>query len=145
MRRKELSSCGSRDGVITNLIIQNGHAVTVGQRLLSILPEGSLLQAELWLPSRAVGFLETGNRVVLRYPSFPYQKFGQKGGRVLEVSRSATDASELTNLLGRTISEPLYRVLVTLDQQTVTPMAGGTTQTWHDRGRRHPPRPAAAH
>jgi membrane fusion protein len=108
-----------RDGVITNLIIQNGHAVTVGQRLLSILPEGSLLQAELWLPSRAVGFLETGNRVVLRYPSFPYQKFGQKGGRVLEVSRSATDASELTNLLGRTISEPLYRVLVTLDQQTV--------------------------
>jgi membrane fusion protein len=108
-----------RDGVITNLIVQNGHSVTVGQRLLSILPEGSLLQAELWLPSRAVGFLETGNRVVLRYPAFPYQKFGQKGGRVLEVSRSATDASELTSLLGRTISEPLYRVLVTLDQQTV--------------------------
>jgi len=109
-----------RDGVITNLIIQNGHAVTAGQRLLSILPEGSFLQAELWLPSRAVGFLEIGNRVVLRYPAFPYQKFGQKGGRVLEVSRSATSASELTSLLGRTVSEPLYRVLVALDQQTVS-------------------------
>jgi membrane fusion protein len=109
-----------RDGVITNLIVQNGHGVTAGQRLLSILPEGSLLQAELWLPSRAVGFLEVGNRVVLRYPAFPYQKFGQKWGRVLEVSRSATDASELTSLLGRTVSEPLYRVLVALDQQTVS-------------------------
>jgi membrane fusion protein len=109
-----------RDGVVTNLIVQNGQTVAAGQRLLSILPEGSFLQAELWLPSRAIGFLETGNRVVLRYPAFPYQKFGQKGGRVLEVSRSATAASELTGLLGRTISEPLYRVVVELDQQTVS-------------------------
>lgn len=109
-----------RDGVVANLAVQNGQTVTAGQRLLSILPQGSLLQAELWLPSRAVGFIETGNRVVLRYPAFPYQKFGQKAGRILEVSRSATAASELTTLLGRTISEPLYRVLVELDQQAVS-------------------------
>jgi membrane fusion protein len=109
-----------RDGVVANLAIQNGQTVTAGQRLLSILPQGSLLQAELWLPSRAVGFLETGHRVILRYPAFPYQKFGQQTGRVLEISRSATAAPELTGLLGRTISEPLYRVLVELDQQTVS-------------------------
>lgn len=58
--------------------------------------------------------------MILRYPAFPYQKFGQKRGRVLEISRSGTAASELTNRLGRTISEPLYRVLVALDQQSVT-------------------------
>lgn len=108
-----------RDGVVANLAVQNGQTVTAGQRLLSILPEGSLLQAELWLPSRAAGFLEAGNWVVLRYPAFPYQKFGQHGGRVLEVSRSATAASELTSLLGRSISEPLYRVRVELKHQTV--------------------------
>ncbi len=109
-----------RDGVVSNLAIQNGQTVLPGQRLLSILPQESALQAELWLPSRAAGFLEIGNRVVLRYPAFPYQKFGQQGGRVTEVSRSATAASELTNRLGRTISEPLYRVLVALDQQSVS-------------------------
>lgn len=109
----------AQDGVVANLAIQHGQMVTAGQRLVSIVPKGSSLQAELWLPSRAVGFLETGNRVVLRYPAFPYQKFGQKAGRVLTVSRSATAASELTGLLGRTISEPLYRVLVELDEQTV--------------------------
>jgi membrane fusion protein len=107
------------DGVVTNMATQNGQTVAAGQRLLSVLPAGSFLQAELWLPSRAAGFLETGNRVVLRYPAFPYQKFGQKGGRILEVSRSATAAAELTILLGRTISEPLYRVLVELDEQSV--------------------------
>jgi membrane fusion protein len=109
-----------RNGVVVNLAIQNGQMVTAGQRLLSIVPAGSLLQAEMWLPSRAVGFLENGNRVILRYPAFPYQKFGQQGGRLLEISRSATAASELTSILGRTVSEPLYRVLVQLDQQTVT-------------------------
>lgn len=108
------------DGVVTNLATENGQTVTAGQRLLSVLPAGSLLQAELWLPSRAIGFLETGNRVILRYPAFPYQKFGQQAGRVLEISRSATAASELTGRLGRTISEPLYRVLVQLDRQTVS-------------------------
>ncbi|MEY2495054.1 MAG: rane fusion protein [Verrucomicrobiota bacterium] len=107
------------DGVVTNMATQNGQTVAAGQRLLSVLPAGSFLQAELWLPSRAAGFLEIGNRVVLRYPAFPYQKFGQKGGRILEVSRSATAAAELTILLGRTISEPLYRVLVELDEQSV--------------------------
>ena len=108
-----------RDGIVTSIAIQNGQTIASGQRVLSILPEGALLQAELWLPSRAVGFIEAGNEVVLRYPAFPYQKFGQKTGRVLEVSRSATAAAELTTFLGRTISEPLYRVLVELDQQTV--------------------------
>jgi membrane fusion protein len=77
------------------------------------------LQAELWLPTRAAGFLETGNRVVLRYPAFPYQKFGRHSGRVVEISRSATAPSELTSLLGRPVNEPFYRVLVQLDAQKV--------------------------
>jgi membrane fusion protein len=109
-----------RAGAVANLAIQNGQTVAAGQRLLSILPEGSLLQADLWLPSRAAGFLEAGNRVILRYPAFPFQKFGQQGGRVIEIARSATAASELTSILGRSVSEPLYRVLVQLDQQTVS-------------------------
>ena len=109
-----------RDGLVANLAIQDGQTVTASQRLLSILPEGSLLQAELWLPSRAIGFIETGNQVILRYPAFPYQKFGQQSGWVLAVARGATGASELTALLGRPISEPLYRVLVRLDQQAVS-------------------------
>lgn len=107
-------------GVIANLVVRNQQAVTAGQRLLSILPQGSLLEAELWLPSRAIGFLETGKRVTLRYHAFPYQKFGQQGGRVREISQSAIAAPELTGLLGRTITEPLFRVLVQLDRQTVS-------------------------
>ena len=107
------------NGQVTNLVVQAGQPVTAGQRLLSVLPQGSPLEAELWLPTLAVGFIEVGNRVVLRYPAFPYQKFGQQNGWVQELSRSATSAPELTGLLGRTVSEPLYRVLVRLERQDV--------------------------
>lgn len=107
------------DGMVANVVIQEGQPVTVGQRLLSVLPEGSPLQAELWLPSRAVGFLEVGNRVILRYPAFPYQKFGQQSGWVQEISRSATSTHELTEILGRVVPEALYRVVVRLEKQAV--------------------------
>ncbi len=107
------------DGQVTNSLVQIGQPVTIGQRLLSVLPKGAPLEAELWLPSRAVGFIEVGNPVVLRYPAFPYQKFGQQNGWVQELSRSATSPSELTGLLGRTVNEPLYRVRVRLERQDV--------------------------
>lgn len=111
-----------RDGVVSALLLKSGQMVSTGQPLLSILPAGSILQAQLLVPSRAIGFITQGNRVVLRYQAFPYQKFGQHFGRVTNVSRSALSASEVTTLTGQQPTqgqEPLYRVQVVLDSQQV--------------------------
>ncbi|WP_174236080.1 HlyD family efflux transporter periplasmic adaptor subunit [Rhodanobacter sp. L36] len=111
-----------RDGVISSLLLKPGQMVTAGQSLLSLLPAGSVLQAQLLVPSRAVGFIEPGSRVVLRYQAFPYQKFGQHFGRVAEVSRSALTSAEVTVLTGSSPDQnqgPLYRVQVTLDSQAI--------------------------
>jgi membrane fusion protein len=108
--------------VISSLLLKPGQMVTAGQSLLSLLPAGSVLQAQLLVPSRAVGFIEPGSRVVLRYQAFPYQKFGQHFGHVAEVSRSALSPAEVTALTGsepQQNQEPLYRVQVTLDSQAV--------------------------
>lgn len=88
--------------------------------LLSLLPEDSELQAQLLVPSRAIGFVEPGNTVLLRYQAYPYQKFGHHIGRVLRVSRSAVNAGGSTSTGSGQASEPYYRVLVALDAQTVT-------------------------
>jgi membrane fusion protein len=109
----------SQAGIVSSLVVKDGQAVAAGQRLLSLVPQGSPLQAELWLPSRAIGFIAPGDRVVLRYQAFPHQKFGHHLGEVAEVSRSALTAAELSQLLGRTIDEPLYRVVVRLDRQSI--------------------------
>lgn len=107
------------DGVVSSVLLKPGQAVSVGQSLISILPAGSLLQAQLLVPSRAVGFIEPGNAVTLRYQAFPYQKFGQHYGRIADISRSALSPTEVSALTGQQAQEPLYRVLVTLDSQHV--------------------------
>ena len=104
------------DGMVANRLIEPGQAVTAGQPILSLLPQGSQLQAQLFVPSSAVGFIEPGDRVLLRYQAFPYQKFGHHGGSVIRVSYS----SILPSKNGKDDGEPYYRVIVALDTQTVT-------------------------
>lgn len=108
-------------GIVASRLIEPGQTVQAGQPLLSLLPTGSTLQAQLLVPSRAVGFVEPGNIVLLRYQAYPYQKFGHHVGRVLRVSRSAVNPGESAALAGNgQATEPYYRVLVALDTQTVT-------------------------
>jgi len=103
-------------GLVANRLIEPGQAVQTGQPLLSLLPKGSRLQAQLLVPSAAVGFIEPGDKVLLRYQAYPYQKFGHHGGKVIRVSRSAI-APAGGDAQG---AEPYYRVLVDLDEQSIT-------------------------
>lgn len=107
------------DGVVSTLLLKRGQMASAGQSLLSVLPSASTLQAQLLVPSRAVGFIEPGNTVVLRYQAFPYQKFGQYYGRVINISRSALSTSEVSALIGQQVNEPFYRVMVALDSQRI--------------------------
>jgi len=108
-------------GLITNQLIKAGQSVRAGQALFTLLPEHSDLEAQLLVPSRAIGFIEVGDSVLLRYQSYPYQKFGQHRGRIARISRSALSAEEQGALAGRGDDiEPRYRIVVRLEQQTVT-------------------------
>jgi membrane fusion protein len=113
------------DGTVTALQVEAGGSAQPSVPLMSILPAGSVLQAHLFTPSHAIGFLKPGQRVLLRYAAFPYQKFGSYEGRIANVSQSAMSPSEmpqqlsgLTALFGP--NEPIYRVIVDLASQTAT-------------------------
>ncbi len=112
-----------QDGVVTGVLAVAGQTVTPGVALASLLPAGAKLQAQLFAPSSAVGFVRPEQKVQLRYAAFPYQKFGHQTGAVVQVSRSPLQVTELAGLplqagvAGNT--EPLYRITVQLDQQTV--------------------------
>lgn len=107
-------------GVVSSVLIKHGQAVTAGQPLLAIMPQGSLLQAQLLVPSSAIGFVHLGTPVVLHYQAFPYEKFGVQHGTVSNISRSALTPSEITILLGKQPpAEAMYRVEVQLAAQTI--------------------------
>lgn len=104
-------------GRISALSVRAASPVQPGQTLAMVVPNGTELEAELWVPSRAVGFVRRGQPVRLMYDAFPYQRFGVGRGRVKLIARSPTEPADLPTALQA--SEPLYRVLVTLDQQEV--------------------------
>ncbi|HEX7341294.1 MAG TPA: HlyD family efflux transporter periplasmic adaptor subunit [Rhodanobacteraceae bacterium] len=109
-----------RAGTVSAVLIQPGQAVNPGQTLVSIMPQGSALLAQLLVPSSAIGFVHAGTPVVLHYQAFPYQKFGVQHGTVVQVSRNALTPTEITQLLGRSPPpEPLYRVRVRLAAQSI--------------------------
>ncbi|MBS3746846.1 MAG: HlyD family efflux transporter periplasmic adaptor subunit [Wenzhouxiangellaceae bacterium] len=105
-------------GMVASRTVEVGQGVQAGQPLLTLLPKDSGLEARLLLPSRAIGFIEPGDSVLLRYQAFPHQKFGHHRGTVRQVSRSAlAEANSMTGAQeGR---EPVYRVRVELEAQTI--------------------------
>ncbi|QHQ28620.1 putative membrane fusion transmembrane protein [Xanthomonas albilineans] len=119
-RASELRAPAS--GTISSLLVKAGASVALGQPLLAIVPDGSSLQAQILVPSHAVGFVHIGTEVTLHYQAFPYQKFGLQHGVVRSVSRSALTPGEVTVLLGggtSASSDPLYLAQVELADQSV--------------------------
>lgn len=121
--RREVVVRAPQDGTVSAIAFDVGQPVAANQSLASLVPSGSELEAELYAPSRAAGFIKPGMKVLLRYQAYAYQKFGQARGTVREVAASAMRPDELP-LPGTTPSgapgEPLYRVRVRLDRQDVT-------------------------
>jgi len=88
------------------------------QRLqLEIIPEESVLQAELFLPARAIGFVEPGQAVRILYEAFPYQHFGTYRGRVVKVSQTMFTSSDAAGPIK--LNEPAYRVTAALERPDI--------------------------
>lgn len=104
-------------GTVTNIAVVQGQSVPADTPLATVLPKGSGLHVELLVPSRAIGFIQKGQQVVLRYEAFPHERFGQYGGTVLEISRNVWAPGDKIGPL--TVKEPVYRVDVKLERQSV--------------------------
>lgn len=118
--RRSVDLRAPEQGTVSAVLVKPGQIVSAGQTIAMLLPDNAHLQARLLLSSRAIGFIQSGQRVVLRYESFPWQKFGQHSGAVSEISTSPLSPQEVASLTGNTqIQEPLYQVKVTLDSQSV--------------------------
>lgn len=109
-------------GRIAALQAREGAPVQPGGTVAVVLPEGSGLEAELWVPSRAVGFVRPGNTVRLMYDAFPYQRFGVGRGVVRDVGRTPVQPQDLP--VPMEAREGLYRVAVRLDRQDMLAHGG---------------------
>ncbi|MEW6995953.1 HlyD family efflux transporter periplasmic adaptor subunit [Colwelliaceae bacterium MEBiC 14330] len=105
----------NRAGKITNLLVKPGMMTQSTRPLMTILPEGATLEAVLFVPTRAYGFVRSGQETRIRYQAFPYQRFGIYSGEIVEVSQSVVLPNETS--LPVVFQEPVYKVVVKLERQ----------------------------
>lgn len=104
-------------GRATVVIAEPGHAVDVSRSLAMLVPEQAGLEARLYAPSRAIGFVKSGDTVLLRYQAFPYQKFGHQRAVVKSVSAAVVATADLPAfpLPDALPGEPVYAVTAALE------------------------------
>lgn len=86
-----------------------GQSVRAGDQLLSLIPAGDRLIARFFIDSQAIGLLRIGDAVLLRFASFPYQKFGQKRAAISFISAAPVRLDDQGETTG-----PTYQVDVAL-------------------------------
>ena len=104
-------------GTVTGVQTGVGSSARTDEPLMTIVPVGSSVRAEIYAPSRAIGFIRLGQEVRLLYDAFPYQRFGTFRGRVTSISRTALDPRDLR--VGIKFEEPVYRITVAIERQSV--------------------------
>ena len=116
-QRRDVVIRAPRAGLATAVLAKLGQTLSADMPLLSILPEGSVLEAHLLVPSKSIGFVSEGQVVAIRYQAFPYQRFGSYRGNIEEIAK--TLIAEHDTELPLKLSEPAYRVTVRLNEQGI--------------------------
>jgi membrane fusion protein len=104
------------DGMISGLLATPGQAISPNAQVASVVPSNSALEAMLYVPSTAMGFIKPGQDVRIAYDAFPYQRFGLYHGVVSSVSQ--TDVP-LPGAMAAGDRRAMFIVRVALDKPTV--------------------------
>lgn len=82
--------------------------------------DGATLEAQLAVPEELLASTAVGAEVLLRYPAFPHQHYGQYHGRIVRIARqpiaNASAARDDADAAARPVA---YRVTVALERQRV--------------------------
>lgn len=117
--RREITITAPVSGTVTAINAWEGKYTDGNKALASIIPDGSRLVAWLYAPGSAIGFIRPDSKILLRYQSWPWEKFGQYPATITSISRSTFTLSELADELSpsgdlskeasfyRVIAEPL--------------------------------------
>ena len=105
-------------GRVTAIQTAEGRMANGQSPLMVIMPQGSNLRAELYAPTKAIGFVKPGQQARILFDAFPYQRFGSFGGRIISVSKTVFDPRETDVPIK--LEQAVYKITVKLDKQHVT-------------------------
>ncbi len=78
------------DGVILELTkLSQGSVIKEAEPMLTIVPLGAEMEAEIQIDSVDVGYVKSGDKVHVKLDAFPFQRHGALEGRVRTISEDA--------------------------------------------------------
>jgi hemolysin D len=111
-------------GIVKDLATHTaGTVVSPGTILMTLVPEGDNLVAEVWVSNQDVGFVRPGLEAKLKLAAFQFQKYGLIDGRVAHVNADATEApspntrSDALTGRDRPMGPLAFRTLIELSRQ----------------------------
>lgn len=108
----------SEAGTIAAIQLVEGEFIASNRPVMSLIPKGAVLVAELLLPTRSAGFVQVGDEARLRFDAFPYQRFGSLNSQVSRIDKVLLLDGEAD--VPVSLSEPVYRIRTQLSAQTVS-------------------------
>jgi HlyD family secretion protein len=70
-----------------------GTVVAPGTILMTIVPQGEKLRAEVWVSNDDIGFVRAAQPAKIKLAAFQFQKYGMLEGAVAQVSADATEGA----------------------------------------------------
>jgi hemolysin D len=133
-REGQMELRAPQDGVIKDLATTTvGAVVQPGSVVLTLVPKGEQLFADVNVKNEDVGFVQAGQRAQVKLAAYPFQRYGMLAGKVIHVSADATDiprnaqngASANGAADGASSNGTAnYKARVQLDQQTLVDPQG---------------------
>lgn len=103
-------------GYVQDLKVQTvGQVIQPGALLMQIVPDNGVLEAEVRIAPKDIGFVKAGQDVSLRVTSFDYSRFGVARGKLMRVSASSVVGTD---------NKPYYKGLVVMPNPYVGNVPG---------------------
>jgi HlyD family secretion protein len=112
-----------QDGIVKDLATTTiGAVVQPGAVVVTIVPRGEQLFADVAISNADIGFVRAGQEVQVKLAAYPFQEYGILKGRVVRISADASDRQETRPAAGEggaARDAASYQARVLLDSQTL--------------------------
>ncbi|MDB5794950.1 MAG: HlyD family type secretion periplasmic adaptor subunit [Noviherbaspirillum sp.] len=121
-----------QDGVIKDLATTTqGAVVQPGSVVMTLVPKGEQLYADVHIRNEDVGFVQVGQSAQVKLAAYPFQRHGMLSGKVIHLSADATEAPRagMASGAGAAESAPapanaIYKARIRLDAQVLNDAQG---------------------
>jgi membrane fusion protein len=104
-------------GRVSMLQATAGEVADPKHLLAQVMPGDSPLEANLFVPVRAIGFVKPGEPIRILYDAFPYQHYGTYKGEIVSISQTIVTANDIVAPVK--LDGPAYRAIATIDRPDI--------------------------